>query len=281
MPVAPASTDSTIIRCKTCNVPLQDMSWKNCDRCRRNRTESYNRWKKSVQASKSAMNVVAAAGSSLSSQVEIPSTSRLDLNPSLASSITITSAGQRPHDLLHPESFTPSQTTGSTYTIPPAHRPTGSSQPSGSVPQTAPTPAAPARTIHIPEYQMCDELIAELIALPPRSNFVGKFSVIPDPEVDNLSRAHIFENQVRAKGLPISCGYPPPSPFLALLFSHTSDVLSAAAGHPQPRLRTIQWAIHTRLFTPACVRSRAEVDLLSPSTTTTRILTVCSGSVSA
>jgi hypothetical protein len=154
------------------------------------------------------MNVVAALGSSLSSQVEIPSSSRPILNSSLGSSIT--SAGQRPHDLLHPESFTPSQTAGSAYPTPPAHyRPAGSSQPSGSVPQTAPTPSAPSRTVHVPEYQTCDELVAELIALPPRSNFLGQFSVIPDPKVDNLTRAHMFETQLRAKGLPISCGHPP------------------------------------------------------------------------
>ncbi len=66
----PAPTDPPVITCKKCKAPLPDATWKNCDNCRRNRTESYNRWKKSAQLRR--VNA-AAAGSQ---------TGRMDLSES-------------------------------------------------------------------------------------------------------------------------------------------------------------------------------------------------------
>lgn len=56
--------------------------------------------------------------------------------------------------------------------------------------------------IDIPEYQWGEELVNALMALPPRSNFVGQFSVVADPDVDNSKRAQMFLDQLRSKGLP-------------------------------------------------------------------------------
>ena len=44
------SPPPTTIRCKTCKIALANTAWKNCDNCRRRRTESYHRWKKSTVA---------------------------------------------------------------------------------------------------------------------------------------------------------------------------------------------------------------------------------------
>ncbi|KAI0247380.1 hypothetical protein BJV78DRAFT_1285612 [Lactifluus subvellereus] len=204
------TTDPPIIRCKTCKAPLPDASWKNCDRCRRNRTESYNRWKKSVEARKSIITgTEATPGSSLPSETEIPSTSRLNLNTQ-PTTFTNTTGDPRPHRLSHVQPATPSQAAGTDAT-PPDHRsngrdhdghPTGTPQLSGGTPRTAPGSPA-SQVIRIPEYQWCDELIDELTALPPRSNFIGKFSIISDPQVDNPARAHAFLDQLRAKGRPL------------------------------------------------------------------------------
>lgn len=59
--------------------------------------------------------------------------------------------------------------------------------------------------IDIPEYQWGEELVDALLALPPRSNFFGQFSVVADPDVDNFKRARMFLDQVGSKGLPVSC----------------------------------------------------------------------------
>ena len=205
------STDPPpIVRCKTCNVPLPDALWKNCERCRRNRTESHNRWKKSVQERTIAK--LAASNSQPylpPSETGIPSTSLSNVKPPPTTFI----AGQRSQQPPHSGAFTPSQAPqAGTYTTLPYHQPnneppTPSSQPTGSTPRTAPA-AAPPRPVHVPEYQWGDKLVDDLTELPPRSNFVGKFSTILDPQVNNSSRLHIFANQLRAKGLPISCGYP-------------------------------------------------------------------------
>jgi hypothetical protein len=57
----------------------------------------------------------------------------------------------------------------------------------------------------VQEYQWSSELVDELSALPPRSNFVGKFSIVYDPAVDNSKRALMFADQLRDRGLFISC----------------------------------------------------------------------------
>jgi len=57
---------------------------------------------------------------------------------------------------------------------------------------------------HVPEYQWGPELVAALLVLRPRSNFLGKFSVIANPDVDNATRAQMFVDQVRSNGLRIS-----------------------------------------------------------------------------
>ncbi|KAH9979377.1 hypothetical protein BGW80DRAFT_1277551 [Lactifluus volemus] len=132
------------------------------------------------------------------SETGIPSTSPPNVNsPPPTTLITY----QRPQHPPQSGAFTPSQAPGTSTTLP-HHQsnnqpPTASSQPTGSIPRTAPAPA-PSRPVHVPEYQWGDELVGDLTKLPPRSNFVGRFSVI--------------------KGLPISCGYPIhpslPYPFL-------------------------------------------------------------------
>jgi hypothetical protein len=203
-----APPDPPIIRCKKCKTPLSDATWKNCDRCRQKKTESYNRWRSIIKARTSTVTDPQAAASGSTSRSSLPYTSLSDLNvPSMTTSF-VTS---------HPESFTPSHPAG-TYIAPPDlppngrdHNldPTGSSQPSSSIPRTGPAPAAPSRPVEIPEYQWCDELIDDFIAQPPRSNFIGKFSIIPDPQVDNLLQAYTFVNQLRAKGLSISCAAHP------------------------------------------------------------------------
>lgn len=204
-------------RCKTCKVPLADASWKNCDRCRRNRTESYNRWKKSAQARKSIITGTdsdpASSASSLPPVTEIPSTSRLNLNAQPSIFVNRTAEPPRLPHLPHVQPNTPAQDTG-TDTTPSYYRsngrdhPTGTSQLSGGTPRPAPVPFTPPRII-VPEYQWCDELVDEFAALPPRSNFVGKFSIVRDPQVDNPARADIFLSQLRAKGSPASCAIVP------------------------------------------------------------------------
>ncbi|KAI0296775.1 hypothetical protein B0F90DRAFT_1745156 [Multifurca ochricompacta] len=60
-------------------------------------------------------------------------------------------------------------------------------------------------SIPVPEYQWEDELVVDLLAIPPRLNFLGKFSTISDPKVNNLMRATMFADRVRIQGLPILC----------------------------------------------------------------------------
>jgi hypothetical protein len=86
----------------------------------------------------------------------------------------------------------------------PNPNPAGSSSHTGDRPQTAPAPVVP-RFIDVHEYQWSSELVDELSALPPRSTFVGKFSIVSDPAVDNSKRAFTFADQLRARGLFISC----------------------------------------------------------------------------
>jgi len=210
--------DPVTIRCKKCGVPLPDSTWKNCDRCRRNRTESYNRWKRSAQARQSVLNN--DSGSTPLpvpiSTIQFPSAPTSNPNPPSASHVA-TAPNPGPSTFSQAPSLS----------APPQHYPsghdhsrlpTGSSQSTSDQPRTAPTLVAP-RTIHVPEFQWADELIDQVLALPPRSRFVGKFSVIADPEVDNVRRAQMFADQLRARGIPISYVVTifPPTSLLALL----------------------------------------------------------------
>lgn len=70
-----------------------------------------------------------------------------------------------------------------------------------------PTTTSASTTLHpVPVilYQWSDELIDALSRLPPCSNFIGKFSVVADPAVNNPMRTNMFANQLRARGIPIS-----------------------------------------------------------------------------
>ncbi|KAH9957595.1 hypothetical protein BC827DRAFT_650783 [Russula dissimulans] len=63
-----------------------------------------------------------------------------------------------------------------------------------SVPQSTP----------VPEYQWWDELANDLSARPPGSNFVGKFSIVADPAMNNPTCALTYANQLHAHGVPFS-----------------------------------------------------------------------------
>ena len=197
--------DPVTIRCKKCKAPLEDTTWKNCDRCRRIRTESFNRWK----AKKSVVDNTASI-SLLSTSTAAP-TSNLNLRP--AFHVTMTPNPGPSTFPQAPSLSAPSQHYRSWHDQ--SRLPTGTSQTTRAQPRTAPTLVAP-QAIHVPEFQRSDELIDQLLALPPRSRFVGKFSVIADPAVDNARRAHMIADQLRARGIPISCvvttilAHPPP-----------------------------------------------------------------------
>jgi hypothetical protein len=193
---APADSDPPTIRCKKCKVPLPDATWKNCDNCRRHRTESYNRWKKSVEARR---NIAAASSSSLpleaqSSSAPAPRRDSTDVAPNRAYYKTSSQAS------------TPSVT----HQFPSARDNNGSETAASRTnattnqPRMTSTSAVPPESIHVPEFQWSDELVDHLLELPPRSTFLGKFSVIADPMVSNGSRAYMFIDQLRARELPIS-----------------------------------------------------------------------------
>jgi hypothetical protein len=188
-PLISASTDPSSIRCKTCKVPLPDDTWKNCDRCRRNRTESYHRWRKSNEARKNGL-LASEPGPSLPSGTQSSSTPTPVLltpvpNPGPNTSSRASSSAASPYY----------RSNGLATQGPP---------PTSDQPQPIPA-SAPPQSIHVPEFQWSDELIDELSAMPPRSNFLGKFSVVADPAVDNPNRAHMFADELRARGIPISC----------------------------------------------------------------------------
>lgn len=206
VPPGPVTT-----RCKKCGVPLPDSTWKNCDRCRRNRTESYHRWKRSVLARQSILN---DSGSTLLSTpistIQYPSAPPPTSNPNPPSTTTHVTTAPNP-------GFSTFSSQAPSLSAPLQHYPSGpdhsklqarSSQTTSDEPRTAPALVAP-QTIHVPEFQWSDELIDQLLALPPRSRYVGKFSVIADPAVDNTRRAQMFAGQLRARGMPISCVRPP------------------------------------------------------------------------
>ncbi|KAI0294906.1 hypothetical protein B0F90DRAFT_1753743, partial [Multifurca ochricompacta] len=84
-------------------------------------------------------------------------------------------------------------------------------------------------SIPVPEYQWEDELVVDLLAIPPRLNFLGKFSTISDPKVNNLMRATMFADRVRIKGLPILCVIH--IFFLLILLSRSFLSLSTTTSH--------------------------------------------------
>jgi hypothetical protein len=195
---APTDGDSPTIRCKKCKVPLPDATWKNCDNCRRHRTESYNRWKKSVEA----RNVAAASGSSLpfeaqSSSAPAPRRDFTDVAQNRAHYNTSSQAStpfvthQFPSGRNNGPETVASRTNATT-----------------NQPRMTSASAVPAESVHVPEFQWSDELVDHLLELPPRSTFLGKFSVIADPMVSNGSRAYMFIEQLRDRGLPISYASP-------------------------------------------------------------------------
>ncbi|KAI9457330.1 hypothetical protein BJY52DRAFT_1273041 [Lactarius psammicola] len=203
-------TETPAIRCKTCKVPLPDATRKNCERCRRNRTESYNRWKRSVEARKThGKNLISLP----TVETHLSSARPSNLNIGWMKPATTSAASSQPPHRSHPGSGTPAQLAAAAIpssTAPLDHnlneRDHHEHQISSSqLPRGAPVPVSslPHR-VNVPEYQWGEELVDALLALPPRSNFLGQFSVIADPDVDNFKRAEMFQDQVRSKGLPIS-----------------------------------------------------------------------------
>ena len=86
------------------------------------------------------------------------------------------------------------------------HRP-GPSRPTTNGRQTrTTTPAAQPLRLQATErqFQRSDELVDALSVLAPRSEFIGRFSIVADPAVSNIMRARMFADHLRAKALPIS-----------------------------------------------------------------------------
>jgi len=168
-------SEAPAIRCKTCKVPLPDATRKNCERCRRNRTERFNRWKISVEAKKNLI--------SFPTPVTHPSPApSLNVNIRWMKPATTSAACSQPSHQSCPGSGMPSSAPLDPYLnehqAATSHRPKDTPRLMSSLP----------RDIDIPEYQWGEELVDTLLALPPRSNFFGKFSVIADPDVDNSKR---------------------------------------------------------------------------------------------
>lgn len=198
-PAAPAPTpagpDNPVLRCRKCKIPLPDATWKNCAPCRRKRTESYNRWKKSssLRQSMGTANLSESVlclphhSSSLFWAAD-PSTSSQAPGPA-------TPLGRHSNGRSHSGDVSES------------------SQFANDQPRQASTSSVPPPTEAI-EYQWSDELIEDLLELPPRSVFNGKFSIVADPAVNNSTRAHLFAGQLHAKAVPISCDIPFLIPFL-------------------------------------------------------------------
>jgi hypothetical protein len=133
----------------------------------------------------------------------------------LTSPTTTSAANGRPPNSQLPDSDTPAQPTSTTppaSTIPPDPHPnwqdftypTDPSQRPSNAQRPASESAPPSHRIPIFEYQWGDELVGQLVELPPRSNFGGKFAIIADPSVDNAMRAQVFADQLRSQGVPIS-----------------------------------------------------------------------------
>ena len=224
------TADPPVIRCKTCKASLPDTTWKNCANCRKNRTESYHRWKKSK----------------LMGTIDL--TTSASQSPFFFFFFLLCANNIIPRANIHPrrtclwivDSATSLQAPGPTAprnhypNVEPNHygNPSWSSwssprladdQPqltsASTVPQPQPQPQPqppPSKPI---EYQWSDELIEALLALPPRSGYLGKFSVIADPTVNNSTRARLFTSQLHARAVRISCVVPPHFPkHVALTF---------------------------------------------------------------
>ena len=101
-------------------------------------------------------------------------------------------------------------------------------QPQLTSASTAPRPP-PSKPI---EYQWSDDLIEALLALPPRSGYIGKFSIVADPTVNNHTRARLFTRQLRDRAVHISCVVVPspastfPQDHVALTFLFFLSVLT-------------------------------------------------------
>ena len=257
-------SETPAIRCKTCKVPLPDAKRKNCERCRRNRTENYNRWK----ARKSLISLPTV-------ETHPSSAPSLNVNIRWIKPATTSAACSQPSHQSHPGSGIPSSASLDPYLN--EHRQAATSHPSKEAPRLM-----PSWPYGINEYQWDEELVDALLALPPRSNFFGQFSVIADPDADNFKRAQMFLDQLRSKGLPTS--------YVAAM----SLGLSFVESHPRC-LFLLSWAgIHRDLspvpwMLPASTRSVCTADARlgvkagssSQSTTTPRIVSVCLVNVSA
>ncbi|KAN0128996.1 hypothetical protein V8E53_013146 [Lactarius tabidus] len=202
--LVPGSTETPTLRCKTCKVPLPDAKRKNCDRCRQIRTEKYHRWQRSVEARKN----------NAKNPIPIPT---LETHPSSAPpsnvnikwtnpATTAAASAQPVQGASTPAQLTDTFTSTSLVSLDPNpnkrsyyREHTASSQLPRDTPRLI---LAMPHGIDIPEYQWGEELVNALMALPPRSNFVGQFSVVADPDVDNSKRAQMFLDQLRSKGLP-------------------------------------------------------------------------------
>lgn len=230
-----------VIRCKTCKTPLPDTTWKNCASCRKNRTESYHRWKKSA-AERSKMGTIDLTISSSTSEFSaffFFDSCATTLNPERTFIFILSSCLLRIVD-----SATSLQAPGPTapvnqyLNVEPNHygNPSGSSrssrladdQPQLTSASTAPRPP-PSKPI---EYQWSDDLIEALLALPPRSGYIGKFSIVADPTVNNHTRARLFTRQLRDRAVHISCVVVPspastfPQDHVALTFLFFLSVLT-------------------------------------------------------
>lgn len=242
---APTDGDPPTARCKRCKVPLPDATWKNCDRCRKIRTESYIRWKKSVEE-RTRMNVVNPSGPSLPSDAHSSSAPATDVAPKSARHGTSSQV---------PGPIAPNQLPSKRN---PNGLPTGDPRPQAATseqPQWTSASAIPTDSLHITEFQYSDELVDCLSQLRPRSTFLGKFSVVADPEVGNASRAYMFAEQLRARGLAMS--YVRQSSFVHL--SPSSSPASRVATLTRVRVCVagkIQDRVRSKVATlPTCTRS--------------------------
>lgn len=204
LPPAPTNPSSTI-RCKTCKAPLPSAAWKNCDNCRRKRTASFHRWKQSAELRKSSSFPTSAPFQ----------TGRMSLSESPASYLCQngTHRERHPSSLLRtadPSTSSHSQGPASGRSAPLDHGSSdhcpGPSRPTnGRQPRTT-TPAAQPLRLQATErqFQRSDELVDALSELAPRSEFIGRFSIVADPAVSNIMQARMFADHLRAKALPIS-----------------------------------------------------------------------------
>jgi hypothetical protein len=233
-------TGTPTLRCKTCKVPLPDATRKNCERCRKTRTEKFHRWKRSVEARKNL-------GKS-PSPISIPT---LETHPSSAPlsnvqirwtnpATTAATSAQPPQGASTPVQLTGIVTSTSSVLLDPNlnkrsyyREHTMSSQLPRDAPQLM---SSLPYDIDIPEYQWGEELVNALMALPPRSNFVGQFSVVADPDVDNSKRAQMFLDQLRSKGLPTTCAAAA-SFYFSFVESYSRCLFSSAQGSTEICLR--------------------------------------------